>query len=103
MHPDAATFERILGRALGAGDYADAFYERRVSRSFRFQDGRVHEAGISVSSGVGIRVLTGERAGYAYSDALSKRPNCAPNPRRTSTSSRAPTSPHAPSIRAFVR
>jgi TldD protein len=71
MQPDAATFERVLTRALGAGDYADAFYERRISRSFRFQDGRVHEAGISVTSGVGIRVLVGERAGYAYSDDLS--------------------------------
>ncbi len=71
MHPDAALFERILARALGAGEYADAFYERRVTRSFRFQDGRVHEAGISVSCGVGIRVLSGERAGYAHSDDLS--------------------------------
>lgn len=71
MQPDAATFERVLTQALGAGEYADAFYERRVARSFRFQDGRVHEAGITVSSGVGIRVLAGERAGYAYSDDLS--------------------------------
>ena len=71
MHPDAATFERVLTRALGPGDYADAFYERRISRSFRFQDGRVHEAGLSVSIGVGIRVIAGERAGYAYSDDLS--------------------------------
>jgi TldD protein len=72
MHPDAAAFERILTRALGAGDYADAFYERCVTHSFRFQDGRVHEAGIAISCGVGIRVLSGERAGYAYSDDLSE-------------------------------
>ncbi len=71
MQPDAGILARVLTRALGAGDYADAFYERRVSRSFRFQEGRVHEAGLVVSSGVGIRVLSGERAGYAYSDDLS--------------------------------
>jgi TldD protein len=71
MQPDAATFERVLTYALGPGDYADAFYERRISRSFRFQDGRVHEAGLSVSIGVGIRVIVGERAGYAYTDDLS--------------------------------
>ncbi len=71
MQPDAATFERVLTQAIGAGEYADAFYERRVARSFRLQDGRVHEAAITVSSGVGIRVLAGERAGYAYSDDLS--------------------------------
>ena len=73
MQPDAATFERVLTRALGAGMYADAFYERRVTRTFRFQEGRVHEAGIGISCGVGIRVLVGERAGYAYSDDLSER------------------------------
>jgi TldD protein len=73
MYPDAAVFERVLTRALGSGDYADAFYERRVTRSFRLQDGRIHEASISVSCGVGIRVVSGERAGYAYSDDLSER------------------------------
>jgi TldD protein len=72
MRPDAALFERVLTRALGAGDYADAFYERRITRTFRLQDGRIHEAGISVSCGVGIRVLVGERAGYACSEDLSE-------------------------------
>ena len=70
-HLDAAAFARVLTAALGAGDYADAFYERRVARSFRLQDGKVHEAGLTVSRGVGIRVLSGEQAGYAYSDDLS--------------------------------
>ena len=72
MQLDAGTFERVLCGAIGAGDYADAFYERRITRTFRLQDGRVHEAGISVSSGVGIRVIAGERAGYAYSDDLAE-------------------------------
>ncbi len=71
MHLDAAAFSHILTRALGAGEYADAFFERRVARSFRLQDGKIHEAGIALTSGVGIRVISGERAGYAYSDDLS--------------------------------
>lgn len=73
MQPDAQVFERVLTRALGSGDYADAFYERRVTRSFRLQDGRIREAAIAVSSGVGIRVISGERTGYAYSEDLSER------------------------------
>jgi TldD protein len=71
MEIDAATFDAVLAAALGAGDYADAFYERRITRSFRLQEGRIHEAGVSVASGVGIRVISGERAGYAHSDDLS--------------------------------
>ncbi len=71
MHLDAAAFSKILTRALGAGEFADAFYERRVVRSFRLQDGKIHEAGVSVVAGLGVRVISGERAGYAYSDDLS--------------------------------
>jgi TldD protein len=68
---DPQTLAAILTRALGAGDYADAFYERRVARSFRLQDGKIHEAGLSLTEGVGIRAISGEQAGYAHSDDLS--------------------------------
>jgi len=71
MVPDVTTLERVLSRALGGGEYADAFYERRVTRSFRLQDGAVHEAGISVASGLGVRVIAGERAGYAFTEDFS--------------------------------
>jgi TldD protein len=71
-HLDNATLVAVLTRALGAGDFADAFYERRVARSFRFQDGKIHEAGLTVVEGVGIRVISGEQAGYAHSDDLSE-------------------------------
>jgi len=72
MQFNASVLEHVLTQALGAGDYADAFYERRVTRSFRLQDGRIHEAGIAVTCGVGIRVVCGERAGYAASEDLSE-------------------------------
>jgi TldD protein len=72
MQLDATAFEKILTHALGAGEYADAFYERRISRSFRLQDGKIHEAGLVVSRGVGIRAISGECTGYAYSDDLSE-------------------------------
>jgi TldD protein len=73
MQPDSATFQRVLTRALGVADYADAFYERRIVRSFRFQDGCVHDAGIKVTTGVGIRVISGDRSGYTYSDDPSEQ------------------------------
>ncbi|HEY0797749.1 MAG TPA: metallopeptidase TldD-related protein [Candidatus Baltobacteraceae bacterium] len=71
MSLDAALLQTLLTEAIGAGDYADAFFERKVTRSFRLQEGHIHEAGVSVTMGVGIRVLCGEQAGYAYSDDLS--------------------------------
>ena len=69
---DKQTVERLLGTALErGGDYADVFCERRLSTSFRLQSGRIHETGLAVIAGVGIRVIVGESAGYAYSDDLS--------------------------------
>ncbi|MDP9018354.1 MAG: metallopeptidase TldD-related protein [Candidatus Eremiobacteraeota bacterium] len=69
---DPQTIERLLSVALArGGDYADIFCERRRSSAFRLQDGRIHEAAIGVSQGVGVRVIVGESAGYAYSDDLS--------------------------------
>lgn len=66
------TVERLLAAALErGGDYADVFCERRLATSFRLQSGRIHESGLSVTQGVGIRVIVGESAGYAYSDDLS--------------------------------
>ena len=62
----------LLNRALRrGGDFADVFFEHRTAQSFRLQDGRIHEAGLSVVRGAGIRVIAGERAGYAHSDDLS--------------------------------
>ena len=44
-----------------------------LTTSFRLQSGRIHESGLGVTQGVGIRVILGESVGYAYSDDLSHR------------------------------
>ncbi len=67
---DALT--KLLTRALRyGGDFADVFVERRTALSYRLQDGRIHESGLSLTRGVGIRVVYGEAAGYGFSDDLS--------------------------------
>lgn len=69
---DLEILKRLLDKALeNGGDYADIFCERRRTASFRLQSGRIHESGLSISSGVGVRVVVGESAGYGYSDDLS--------------------------------
>jgi TldD protein len=69
---DEALVSRLIARALRrGGDFADVFCERRHSLAFRLQDGRIHDASRSATTGVGIRVISGESAGYAYSDDLS--------------------------------
>jgi len=69
---DKETFDRLVARALRhGGEYADVYCERRRAYAFRLQDGHIHEGSTAVTVGVGIRVVTGESAGYAYSEDLS--------------------------------
>jgi TldD protein len=71
---DLGLLQKTLTAALArGGDYADVFVEHRVAQSVRLQDSKMHEASVSVTSGAGIRVIAGERQGYAYTDDLSER------------------------------
>jgi TldD protein len=68
---DPAVLSSVLARALRhGGDFADVFFENRLTQTFRYQDGRVLEATTTVTLGAGVRVVVGERAGYAFSDDL---------------------------------
>lgn len=69
---DPALVSELISRALRRGGaFADVFCERRRTIAFRLQDGAIHEASVGVTLGVGVRVIAGESAGYAYSDDLS--------------------------------
>ena len=64
--------QSYLSEAMSAGgDYADLYFEYITSTSLGIDEGIVKSASESVSLGVGVRVLSGERTGYAYSDDLS--------------------------------
>src|ERR1700686_1353035 len=64
--------EQFLSEALSAGgDYADLYFEYLSTSSIGIDEGIVKSASESVTLGVGIRVLSGERTGYAFSDDLS--------------------------------
>jgi TldD protein len=64
--------ERCLAEALSAGgEYADLYFESVTSTSLGIDESLVKSASQGVSLGCGIRVLSGERTGYAYTDDLS--------------------------------
>src|SRR5579859_3798101 len=64
--------ERCLGEALSAGgDYADLYFESVAATSIGLDESIVKSASQGVSAGCGIRVVSGERTGYAYTDDLS--------------------------------
>src|SRR6516165_1867124 len=64
--------QRYLGEALSAGgDYADLYFEYQASTSISVDESMVKSATQGISAGCGVRVLAGERTGYAYTDDLA--------------------------------
>jgi len=64
--------ENYLADALSqGGDYADLYFEYLLTSSISIDESMVKSAAQGVSMGVGVRVISGERTGYAYSDDLS--------------------------------
>src|SRR6202012_4330704 len=64
--------ESYLSEALSrGGDYADLYFEYLATSSISIDESIVKSASQGVSLGVGVRVISGERTGYAYSDDLA--------------------------------
>src|SRR5438477_4238736 len=65
--------QRYLGQALSAGgDYVDLYFEYLTSTSISVDESIVKSASQGISSGCGVRVLSGECTGYAYTDDLAQ-------------------------------
>src|ERR1700704_6076936 len=64
--------EHYLDEALSrGGDYADLYFEYLATSNISVDESIVKNATQGVSLGIGVRVIAGERTGYAYSDDLS--------------------------------
>ncbi|HEX2329742.1 MAG TPA: metalloprotease TldD [Candidatus Angelobacter sp.] len=64
--------QRYLAEALSAGgEYADLYFEYLTTTSITVDESLVKSASQGISAGCGIRVLSGERTGYAYTDDLA--------------------------------
>lgn len=53
----------------GGGDFCDLYFDNTSYRDILLRDGEVTSGGFHIDYGVGIRVLSGEKTGYAYSES----------------------------------
>ncbi len=62
----------VLGHLLAAPgvDAADLYFQHQVSESWMLEDGIVKEGSFNVDQGVGVRALSGEKTGFAYSNEI---------------------------------
>ncbi|MGQ9801621.1 MAG: TldD/PmbA family protein [Candidatus Saccharicenans sp.] len=67
----------ILKKAIATalkkgGDFADVYVENRITRSLLLEEGKFKSAVFGLIRGVGVRVIDGDKTGYAYSDELTE-------------------------------
>lgn len=54
-------------------DYADLYFQSLQREYWDFEDGIVKTGGFTIDQGVGMRAISGDKTGYAYSDDLNIR------------------------------
>jgi len=65
--------ETYLAEALSrGGDYADIYFEYRINHSIVLEEQIIKSATKSINIGAGVRVISAEKTGYAYSDSLQR-------------------------------
>src|SRR5476649_1659447 len=63
--------ERVLGQLLGHRiDSGDLYFQSVKHESFFLEDGIVKEGSFNLDHGVGVRAISGEKTGFAYSDDI---------------------------------
>jgi TldD protein len=60
-------FTRLMGPSI---DAADLYFQHSRSESWVLEDGIVKDGNYSIEQGVGVRALSGEKTGFAYSDEI---------------------------------
>lgn len=64
--------QKVIAEAMSkGGDYADLFFEHKISNTLGLEDGKVNQAFSNVDYGMGVRVLKGEQTGFAYTETTT--------------------------------
>ena len=72
---DDAQLLRVMGRLMAPGiEAADLYFQHRLTRSWALEDGIVKSGSHDVERGVGVRAVSGDRQGLAYSDDIALAP-----------------------------
>jgi TldD protein len=69
---DDALVRKVIGKALErGGDYADVYFQHKLSNYVGLEDKAVNRAYTNVDYGVGIRVLSGDQTGYSFTEEIT--------------------------------
>jgi TldD protein len=69
---DIQGLDRAFGTLLGPGiDFGDLYFQHTRRESWTVEDGIVKDGAHSIEQGVGVRAISGEKTGFAYSDDIN--------------------------------
>jgi TldD protein len=72
FHLDPDDLKKVLGLALSSGgDFAEIYMEHRIYDFVNMEEDIIKETAESVSLGLGIRVLSGDKTGFGYTNDLA--------------------------------
>jgi len=68
-----AELSKVLGKLVSHGgiDAADLYFQKSHYESWSLEDSIVKQGNFSIEQGVGVRAISGEKTGFAYSDEIS--------------------------------
>ncbi len=73
IDPDPELFKKTIAKALEkGGEFADIYLENRISRRILMEESKFKSAVYGVSQGAGVRVISGDRTGFAYTDEITE-------------------------------
>jgi TldD protein len=68
---DEGRLSAVLGTVMSRGvDYADLYFQLSREESWSLEDGIVKDGSHSIEQGVGVRAISGEKTGFAYTDEV---------------------------------
>ena len=70
---DPGMLNRTIRKALEkGGEFADVYVENRLSRQILLEESKFKSAVFGISQGAGVRVISGDKTGFAYTDEISE-------------------------------
>ena len=68
---DLDGIDHAMADLMGPGiDFGDFYFQHSKRENWTFEDGIVKDGAHSIEQGVGVRAVSGEKTGFAYSDAM---------------------------------
>ena len=61
----------LNGKLTGRADYADMYFQHSRHEAWVLEDGIVRDASFNTERGAGVRIVQGDKTGFAYSDDIT--------------------------------